>query len=253
MKSNEKWKKPRKDAKKSLNKGQKPEAEKGSPDPAGARASKGAKGAAKKAPAGGRASKGAKGAKGASKKAPAGAQKRGTKGSPDPTKGRTAKDAAKKGRRRRKKRQKPRDWRLDNEFSKVKKAMFYDEVIAAVDARPPPWADRTGRRGRPGFGARELAKCVIVMTEEGLSVRDMVAHLHAHPDLLRRIGLDDVPSKSTLARARRRLPTQYLRSLSSFIAKSAPGAGGGGGEEKKRTDPSTAPGPEPRTPRRGRT
>ena len=252
MKSNEKWKKPRKDAKKSLNKGQKPEAEKGSPDPAGARASKGAKGAAKKAPAGGRASKGAKGAKGASKKAPAGAQKRGTKGSPDPTKGRTAKDAAKKGRRRRKKRQKPRDWRLDNEFSKVKKAMFYDEVIAAVDARPPPWADRTGRRGRPGFGARELAKCVIVMTEEGLSVRDMVAHLHAHPDLLRRIGLDDVPSKSTLARARRRLPTQYLRSLSSFIAKSAPGAGGGG-EEKKRTDPSTAPGPEPRTPRRGRT
>ena len=151
-------KKPRKDAKKSLNKGQKPEAEKGSPDPAGARASKGAKGAkgaakkapagaraskgakgakgaAKKAPAGARASKGAKGAKGASKKAPAGAQKRGTKGSPDPTKGRTAKDAAKKGRRRRKKRQKPRDWRLDNEFSKVKKAMFYDEVIAAVDAR----------------------------------------------------------------------------------------------------------------------
>ena len=48
-------KKPRKDAKKSLNKGQKPEAEKESPDPAGARASKGAakgaKGAAKKSAA----------------------------------------------------------------------------------------------------------------------------------------------------------------------------------------------------------
>ena len=151
MKSNEKWKKPHKDAKKSLNKGQKPEAENGSPDPAGARASKGAKGAAKKAPAGARASKGAKGAKGASKKAPAGAQKRGTKGSPDPTKGRTAKDAAKKGRRRRKKRQKPRDWRLDNEFSKVKKAMFYDEVIAAVDARPPPGRTGPGDAGGPAL------------------------------------------------------------------------------------------------------
>ena len=50
-------KNPRKDAKKSLNKRQKPEAEKGSPDPAGARAAKGAKGA-----------------KGAGKKAPAGAK-----------------------------------------------------------------------------------------------------------------------------------------------------------------------------------
>ena len=37
-----------------------------------------------------------------------------------------------------KKRQKPREWNLENEFSKVKKAMLYDRMIAAIDARPLP-------------------------------------------------------------------------------------------------------------------
>ena len=86
--------------------------------------------------------------------------------------------------------------------------------------------DRAPRR--PGFGTGELAKCVIIMIEEVLSVRDMPAYLHASPDLLERIGRGDITSKSTPARARRRLATRYPRLPISFIAKSAPGAGSGG-------------------------
>lgn len=67
----------------------------------------------------------------------------------------------------------------------------------------------TGRRGRTGFGVRRLAECVIIMTEEGLSMRDMVAYLHARPVLFGRVGLDDIPTRSTLVWARRRLSTPY--------------------------------------------
>lgn len=80
--------------------------------------------------------------------------------------------------------------------------------------------DRAPRR--PGFGAGELAKCVIIMIEEVLSVRDMAAHLHARPDPPERTGRGGITSKSTPARARRRLATPCLRPPIFLMAKSAP-------------------------------
>ena len=162
------------------------------------------------------------------KKAQAESHKTGLqKGDPDPTKGaHKAKDGPRKGRRRRKKRQysppKPRDGRVDTEFTKVKTVEFYNAAFAAVDACPPPWAPRNQHGGRSNIDPRALAKCLIVMTEEKKTLRDMVAYLHSRPDLLKRIGLARAPSKSTLSGAMRRIPQRYLRKVSSTVLKEVP-------------------------------
>jgi len=69
------------------------------------------------------------------------------------------------------------------------------------------------------------------MIDEGLSVRDMAAHLHARHDPPERTGRGGITSKSTPARARRRLATPYPRSSIFLMAKSAPGAPGAGGAD----------------------
>ena len=145
------------------------------------------------------------------------------KGDPDPTKGA---HRAKKGGRRRKKRryrpEKPRDGRLDTEFTKVKAAEFFKATFAAVDACPPPWRPKNQHGGRSNIDPKALAKCLIVMIEEKKPYRDMVSYLHANPDLLEEMGLDRVPSKSTLHRAARRIPQRYLRRVSSEVLKDVP-------------------------------
>ena len=158
------------------------------------------------------------------KKARATSRKTGLqKGDPDPTKGA---HKGKEGRRRRKKRRyrpaKPRNGRLDTEFTKVKAAEFYNAAFAAVDASPPPWTPRNQHVGRSNIDPRALAKCVILMVEEKKPCRDMESYLRSRPELLKRMGLKSAPSKSTLNRAVRRIPQRYLRRVSSAVLKMAP-------------------------------
>ena len=53
-------------------------------------------------------------------------------------------------------------------------------------------------------------------------MRDMVAHLHARPNLCEEMGLDRVPSKSALGRTVRRIPQRYLRKISKTVLESSP-------------------------------
>ena len=84
---------------------------------------------------------------------------------------------------------------------------------------------------------RPLAKCVTIMAEDRKTLCDMVAYLHAHPDVLKAVGLERVPSKSTLGRTMRRMPQRYLRRISEAVVRTAPGPRDGA---KKTTIPSTA-------------
>ena len=160
------------------------------------------------------------------------------KGDPDPTKGA---HRGKKGGRRRKKRryseEKPRDGRLDTEFTRVKAAEFRRAAFDAVDANAPPWRPKNQHGGRSNIDPRALAKCALLMVEEKKTLRDMVAYLYAHPDLCEEMGLDRVPSKSTLGRAVRRIPQRYLRKISKTVLKSVPEPRDG---VKKTTIPWTA-------------
>ena len=145
------------------------------------------------------------------------------KGDPDPTKGA---HKGKEGKRRRKKRRyrpaKPRNGRLDTEFTKVKAAEFYNAAFAAVDAIAPPWTPKNQHCGRSNIDPRALAKCVILMVEEKKPCRDMESYLRSRPELLKRMGLKSAPSKSTLNRAVRRIPQRYLRKVSNAVLKAVP-------------------------------
>lgn len=184
------------------------------------------------------------------KKATAVSRKSGPqKGDPDPTKGPPRKGRGRgrgkdkddsKARRRRKKRTenpRPRDGKLDTEFTKVKAKEFMRTAFAAVDANPPPWTPKNQHGGRSNIEPRALAKCVLIMVEERKTLRDMVAYLHAHPDVLKAVGLKRVPSKSSLNRAVRRIPQRYLRRVSETVVRAAPEPRDG---VKKTTIPSTA-------------
>ena len=157
------------------------------------------------------------------KKARAASAKTGPKkGDPDPTKGERKDKDGKRRRKRRRGASKPRNGRLDTEFTKVKAVEFYKAVFAAVDASPPPWSPKNQRVGRSNIDPKALTKCVIVMVEDKKSYRDMVSYLHSRPDLLKLMGLESVPSKSTLCRAMRRIPQRYLRKVSSAVLDAVP-------------------------------
>ena len=165
------------------------------------------------------------------KKATAVSRKSGPrKGDPDPTKGPPrkgrgrGKDDSKARRRRKKRTENPRsrDGKLDAEFTKVKAKELMRTAFAAVDANPPPWTPKNQHGGRSNIEPRALAKYVLVMAEECKTIRDMVAYLHAHPDVLEAVGLKRVPSKSSLNRAVRRIPQRYLRRVSETVVRAAP-------------------------------
>lgn len=183
------------------------------------------------------------------KKAAAASRKTGTKkGDPDPTKGPARKGKgrgkgdSKDGRRRRRRKKrtadpKPRPGRVDTEFTKARGVEFMRAAIAAVDANPPPWKPKNQHGGRSNIDPRALVKCVLLMIEEKKTLRDMVAYLHAHPDVLKAMGLEKVPSKSTLSRALRKIPQTYLRKVSEASLTRIPKPRDG---VKKTTTPSTA-------------
>lgn len=98
--------------------------------------------------------------------------------------------------------------------ARAKAASFYNAVFAAVDASPPPWTPRNRRGGRSNIDPRALAKCVIIMNEEERPCRDMASYLQSRT-VLRRLGLQYAPSKSTLNRATLRISTRYLRKVGS--------------------------------------
>ena len=100
---------------------------------------------------------------------------------------------------------KPRLGKVDAEFTGVKDIEFMRAAIAAVDATSA-MEDQEPARGHSNIDPRALVKCILLMIEEKKMLRYMVAHLHAHPDAFKAVGLEKAPSKSTLNRAMRRIP-----------------------------------------------
>ena len=64
------------------------------------------------------------------------------------------------------------------------------------------------------IGPKALAKRVALTAEGQKTLRNMVACLHAHPDVPQAMGLKRMSSKSRLDRVMRRIPQQYLRRVS---------------------------------------
>ena len=137
-----------------------------------------------------------------------------------------AKDPARRGRAgsrdgRRKGRAggpKPRSGRPGRASSKAGAAKFRNAAFAAVDANLPPWALRHRHAGRPGINPRALAKCILLMNEEQRTCRGMADYLNDHPALLKNMGLNKAPSKSTLNRAMRKITPRYLRRVGRAAA-----------------------------------
>lgn len=61
------------------------------------------------------------------------------------------------------------------------------------------------------YPPKAMATVCILMEAEMRTYRKMVGYLRMHPDVVRRIGLSSVPSKSTIRRAYGIVPASYLR------------------------------------------
>ena len=67
------------------------------------------------------------------------------------------------------------------------------------------------------YPPKAMAVVCIMMEVEVKTYRKMVGYLRMHPDLVSRIGLSGIPSKSTIWRAYGMIPEQYLREIHTRI------------------------------------
>lgn len=88
--------------------------------------------------------------------------------------------------------------------------------------RPPK--KRRGRREEHGWRACVIALVVKEYLE--LSYREMASFLAASPDLVTRMGFTRAPSHSTLNRAFRKLPPQWIKKLNDRVLSKAKGGPG---------------------------
>ena len=74
-----------------------------------------------------------------------------------------------------------------------------------------------GLGGMTAYPPKAMAVVCILMEAETKTYRKMVGYLRMHPDLVSRIGLPRIPSKSTIWRAYGMIPEQYLREIHTRI------------------------------------
>ena len=90
-------------------------------------------------------------------------------------------------------------------------------VLKIVEDLGDPYQAKPGLGGMTAYPPKAMAVVCILMEAETKTYRKMVGYLRMHPDLVSRIGLPRIPSKSTIWRAYGMIPEQYLREIHTRI------------------------------------
>ncbi len=95
--------------------------------------------------------------------------------------------------------------------------LILNTVLKIVEDLGDPYQAKPGLGGMTAYPPKAMAAVCILMEAETKTYRKMVGYLRMHPDLVSRIGLPRIPSKSTIWRAYGMIPEQYLREIHTRI------------------------------------
>ena len=90
-------------------------------------------------------------------------------------------------------------------------------VLRIVEDLGDPYQAKPGLGGMIAYPPKSMAVVCILMEAEARTYRKMVGHLRINPNLVRRVGLSRMPSKSTIWRAYGMIPETYLREVHTRI------------------------------------
>ena len=97
--------------------------------------------------------------------------------------------------------------------------LILNTILETVGEMGDPYQTKPGLGGMTAYPPKAMAVVCILMEAEMKTYRKMVGHLRMHPDMVRRIGLPRVPSKSTIWRAYGMIPELYLREVHLRIVR----------------------------------
>ena len=90
-------------------------------------------------------------------------------------------------------------------------------ILRIVEDLGDPYRAKPGLGGMTAYPPKSMAVVCILMEAEARTYRKMVGHLRISPNLVRRVGLSRIPSKSTIWRAYGLIPEPYLREVHTRI------------------------------------
>ena len=106
-----------------------------------------------------------------------------------------------------------RDQRPFNIVQQYLPGLILSTILNTVKEMGDPYQARPGLGGMTAYPPKAMAAVCIMMEAEMKTYRKMVGYLRMHPDLVSRIGLSRIPSKSTIWRAYGLIPESYLREV----------------------------------------
>ena len=95
--------------------------------------------------------------------------------------------------------------------------LILNTILKVVEDLGYPYQAKPGLGGMTAYPPKAMAVVCILMEAEARTYRKMVGHLRINPNLVRRVGLSRIPSKSTIWRAYRLIPELYLREVHTRI------------------------------------
>ena len=84
--------------------------------------------------------------------------------------------------------------------------LILNTILETIGEMGDPYRAKPGLGGMTAYPPKAMAAVCILMEAEMKTYRKMVGYLRMHPDMVRRIGLPRVPSKSTIWRAYGMIP-----------------------------------------------
>ena len=106
-----------------------------------------------------------------------------------------------------------RDQRPYNMVQQCLPGLILNTILETIKEMDDPYQARPGLGGMTAYPPKAMATVCILMEAEMRTYRKMVGYLRMHPDVVCRIGLSKVPSKSTIWRAYGMIPESYLRKI----------------------------------------
>jgi hypothetical protein len=110
-----------------------------------------------------------------------------------------------------------RDWQVYDLYRKDEETLFLEKARKLIWSLPPPYEEK--RTGRKPYNPRGMAMVALLKVKLKMDYRSLESHLRARRDLLKIMGLDEAPSKSTIHLSLKRMPESYLKKLNSILTQ----------------------------------
>ena len=91
--------------------------------------------------------------------------------------------------------------------------LILNTVLKTVEEMDDPYQANPGLGGMTAYPPKAMAVICIMKEAEMRTYGKMAGYLRMNPDLVRKIGLSKIPSKSTMWRACGMIPEAYLRKI----------------------------------------